>query len=100
MRPGQYGGVFDIGPQGIYAINVVNSEDGVITGSVDTALRILFPEYDIRDRQGYAFLERLTKEEGKCWKIHLMCLDKGMQNKKRGEYDTLSSAHYTHIIYI
>lgn len=65
LRPGQYGGVFDIGPQGIYAINVVNSEDGVITGSVDTALPVSYsPEYDIRDRQGYAFLERLTKEVG------------------------------------
>lgn len=65
LRPGEYRGSFDIGPKGVYAINVIDSKDGAIVGSADTALAVSYsPEYDIRDRQGIALLERIVEETG------------------------------------
>lgn len=65
LRPGEYGGAFDIDSQGVYAINVLNSNGEELIGSVETALAVSYsPEYDIRDRQGDAFLERLTQNTG------------------------------------
>lgn len=62
LKPGEYGGTFDVDAQGVYTIKVLNSDGKDLIGSVDTALAVSYsPEYDIRDKQGIAFLERFIQ---------------------------------------
>ncbi|NMA95994.1 MAG: hypothetical protein GX974_08135 [Clostridiales bacterium] len=61
VKPGEYKGEFEVESQGIYAINVVDTQISGAIESVDTALAVAYsPEYDIRDRQGIDLLERIS----------------------------------------